>query len=258
MLFDLNHTSLRYFIELSFNGKSYHGWQIQPDAISVQEVLEKCISTLLRRNVSLVGAGRTDAGVHATQIYAHFDTDEVLDTAQFSYKLNAILPKDIAVCKVFRVKSDAHARFDATKRSYDYKIVTHKDAFNYEYTHYVKQDLDIEKMNEASKILLAYTDFQCFSKVKTDVYTYNCDIYKAEWHWEEKELIFTISANRFLRNMVRAIVGTLLEVGLRKIEVAQIHEIIKSKDRSKAGVSVPGHALYLTEVIYPETIVYGR
>ena len=249
---------MRYFIELSFNGKSYHGWQIQPDAISVQEVLEKSLSTLLRKEIEIVGAGRTDAGVHATQIFAHFDIEEELNESKFTYKLNSILPKDIAVSKVFRVTDAAHARFGAVKRSYDYKIVKHKDVFNYEYAYFVRQDLDVEKMNEAAKILLTYKDFQCFSKVKTDVYTYNCDVFAAEWNWKDKELIFTISANRFLRNMVRAIVGTLLEVGLGKMEVEEMHQIIKSKNRSRAGVSVPGHALYLTEVKYPDTIFYGR
>lgn len=249
---------MRYFIELSYNGKNYHGWQIQPNAISVQEVLERSLSTILRETIQVVGAGRTDAGVHATQIFAHFDIERSLEELHITHKLNSILPKDIAVKELFRVKEDAHARFDAVKRSYDYRIVAKKDAFLHEFTHYVRLPLSVEKMNEAAKILLDYTDFKCFSKSKTDVFTYNCKIEYAEWRAVGEELIFTISADRFLRNMVRAIVGTLLEIGLGKLDVADIHDIIKSKDRGKAGTSVPGHALYLTEVIYPETIKYGR
>lgn len=249
---------MRYFIELSYNGKNYHGWQIQPNAISVQEVLERSLSTILRETIQVVGAGRTDAGVHATQIFAHFDIARELDEEHIAHKLNSILPKDIAVKELFRVNDDAHARFDAIKRSYDYRVVAKKDAFLHEYTHYVRLPLSIEKMNEAAKILLDYTDFKCFSKSKTDVFTYNCKIEYAAWKVDGEELVFTISADRFLRNMVRAIVGTLLEIGLGKLDVAEMHNIIKSKDRGKAGTSVPGHALYLTEVIYPETIKYGR
>ncbi|MFD0963052.1 tRNA pseudouridine(38-40) synthase TruA [Pseudofulvibacter geojedonensis] len=249
---------MRYFIELSYNGKSYHGWQIQPNAISVQEVLEKSLSMVLRKTIQVVGAGRTDAGVHATQIFAHFDVDVEIDQDKIAYKLNALLPKDIAIQRIFRVQDDAHARFHAVKRSYEYKIVINKNAFQYEFTHCVKQALDVGKMNEAAKVLYEYTNFQCFSKVKTDVYTYNCDIYRADWQWRDNTLVFTISADRFLRNMVRAIVGTLLEIGLGRLSIEGLHNIIKSKNRSEAGTSVPGHALYLTEVQYPDTIFYGR
>lgn len=249
---------LRYFIELSYNGKNYHGWQIQPNAISVQEVLEEALSTILRVKTSVVGAGRTDAGVHASQIFAHFDVDAVLDANEMVYKLNSILPKSIAVRNVFRVPDDAHARFHATKRSYQYKIITHKDPFLHEYTHLIKQPLAVDKMNEAAKILLDYTNFKCFSKVKTEVNTFNCDITFAEWTYDNEQLVFSISADRFLRNMVRAIVGTLLHVGLGKIEVNTIHDIIKSEDRGEAGVSVPAQGLYLTEVCYPDTIIYDR
>jgi len=247
---------LRYFIELSYNGKNYHGWQIQPNAISVQEVLEKTLTTILRVKISVVGAGRTDAGVHATQIFAHFDTEKVLNEIEFVYKLNSILPKTIVVARVFRVTDDAHARFHATKRSYQYKIITKKDPFLYEYTHLMKLPLDVEKMNTAAKILLDYTNFRCFSKVKTEVHTFNCDVTHAEWVLEGDQLVFHVSANRFLRNMVRAIVGTLLNVGLGKIEVNDIHNIIKSEDRGAAGVSVPAQGLYLTQVEYPENIAY--
>lgn len=249
---------LRYFIELSYNGKNYHGWQIQPNAISVQEVLEQALSTILRIKTGVVGAGRTDAGVHASQIFAHFDSDTVLDAKEMVYKLNSILPKSIAVRKVFRVTDDAHARFHATKRSYQYKIITHKDPFLHEYTHLIKQPLAVDKMNQAAKILLDYTNFKCFSKVKTEVNTFNCDITFAEWAYDNKQLVFSISADRFLRNMVRAIVGTLLHIGLGKLEVNAIHDIIKSEDRGEAGVSVPAQGLYLTEVCYPDTIIYDR
>jgi len=249
---------LRYFIELSYNGKNYHGWQIQPNAITVQAVLEKALTTILQQKISVVGAGRTDAGVHATQIFAHFDIENKQDEEQLAYKLNALLPKDIAITTIFQVKDDAHARFNATKRSYQYKIVTQKNPFLNEYAHLVKQGLDVHKMNEAAAILLEYTDFQCFSKVKTDVFTYNCDVTKAVWQTENGMLVFHISADRFLRNMVRAIVGTLLEIGLGKISVSEMHNIIKSKNRGKAGTSVPAQALYLTEVHYPKTIKYGR
>ena len=247
---------MRYFIELSYNGKNYHGWQIQPNAISVQEVLEKALSTLLRVKTGVVGAGRTDTGVHASQIFAHFDTNNLLDEKEFTYKLNAILPKTIVVANVFRVKEDAHARFHATNRSYEYKIITKKNPFLHEYTHLMKLSLDVEKMNEAAAILLGYTNFRCFSKVKTEVSTFNCTITNAEWVFENNQLVFHISANRFLRNMVRAIVGTLLNVGTGKIEVSAIHDIIKSEDRGAAGVSVPAQGLYLTKVEYPENIIY--
>lgn len=249
---------MRYFIELSYNGKNYHGWQIQPNAISVQEVLENALSVLLRTKIGVVGAGRTDAGVHATQIFAHFDSEDVIDVKEFVYKLNSLLPKSIAVKEVFRVTNDAHARFHASKRSYKYKIITDKNPFLHEYTHFIKQPLAVDKMNAAAKILLDYTNFRCFSKVKTEVNTFNCDITFAEWQYEADQLVFSISADRFLRNMVRAIVGTLLNVGLGKIEVNEMHHIIKSEDRGMAGVSVPAQGLYLTEVLYPENIIYGN
>ncbi|MEW4923072.1 tRNA pseudouridine(38-40) synthase TruA [Algibacter sp. 2305UL17-15] len=245
---------MRYFIELSYNGGAYHGWQIQPTAISVQEVLEKGLSRLLNENIAIMGAGRTDTGVHASQMFAHFDTEIDFDTDDLVYKLNSFLPKDIAVTSIFRVKPDAHARFHATERSYLYRISTKKNVFTSENAYYLKQNLDVEKMNEAAKILLEYQDFQCFSKTNTDVKTYNCDIKNAEWFAKDDELHFVITADRFLRNMVRAIVGTLINIGLGKLEVNQLHNIIESKDRSEAGYSVPAHGLYLTKVSYPETI----
>jgi tRNA pseudouridine38-40 synthase len=246
---------LRYFIELSYHGAAYHGWQIQPNAISVQEVVEKALSRLLNTTVAIIGAGRTDAGVHASQMYAHFDTEKQFVPKDLTYKLNAFLPADIAIARIFGVQPDAHARFHAIKRSYRYRVSLQKNVFTPQTAYYVKQHLDVAKMNAAAKILLDYKDFQCFSKTNTDVKTYNCDIMAAAWLQTANELHFEITADRFLRNMVRAIVGTMMNVGLGKIEVNALHAIISSKSRSEAGYSVPAHGLYLTEVTYPETLV---
>lgn len=245
---------MRYFIELSYNGKAYHGWQIQPNAITVQEVLDKGLSLLLRTTISTMGAGRTDAGVHATQMFAHFDTEVIFDAEMFQYKLNSYLPEDIVIHSIMKVNSEAHTRFDALSRAYIYRISLSKNAFNNEQAYYLKPKLNIEKLKEASKILLDYKDFQCFSKSNTDVKTYHCDIMLAEWEIVGDELQFTIKANRFLRNMVRAIVGTLINVGIGKIAVSEMHTIIQSKNRSEAGFSVPARALYLSEIVYPDSI----
>ncbi len=241
---------LRYFLELSYHGKNYFGWQIQPEVISVQEKINKSISTLLQKEINIVGAGRTDAGVHATQMYAHFDTETVLSD-NFTYKLNAILPDDIVIHRTIVVASDAHARFDAVSRSYAYRIYLGRNPFLLDTTWQLYyKNLDVSAMNEVAKILLDYEDFECFSKVKTDVNTFNCTITHVAWVLKDKELTFHITANRFLRNMVRAIVGTLLDVGLGKISAADFKKIIESKDRSKAGASVPAKALFLTKVSY--------
>jgi len=245
---------LRYFIELSYNGKAYHGWQYQPNAISVQEVIEDALSKLLKEKLSIVGAGRTDAKVHAKQMFAHFESNETFSIENLKFKMNSFLPKDIAIHDIFEVNNKAHARFDALSRTYNYRISIRKNVFEYDQSYYLRHGLDIDKMNAASKILFEYENFKCFSRSNTDVKTYNCTIMKASWVIEGGELIFTIRANRFLRNMVRAIVGTMIEVGLGKMEVSNLHEIIKSHDRTKAGASVPGHALYLTKIEYPENI----
>ncbi|RIA08980.1 tRNA pseudouridine38-40 synthase [Flavobacteriaceae bacterium MAR_2010_72] len=245
---------MRYFIELSYIGKAYHGWQNQPNAISVQQVLEEALSVLLQTKIEIVGAGRTDAGVHAKQMFAHFDVDIPFDIDQLKYKLNSFLPKDVAIHCIFKVKPDAHARFDASSRTYHYKISTHKNVFNFDFAYEMHLPLDVDQMNEACKILLKYNDFQCFSKSNTDVKTYHCSIENANWHIENDTLTFVITADRFLRNMVRAIVGTLINIGLGKMEVDDLHTIIKSKDRSEAGFSVPAHGLYLTKITYPDTI----
>mgnify|MGYP000843723903 FL=1 len=244
---------MRYFIELSFFGKNYYGWQSQPKAISVQEVLQKALSTLLRTPIEVVGAGRTDSGVHALQMYAHFDVTEALP-ANLVHKLNAFLPKDIAVHHIYEVQPNAHARFDALKRTYQYHISTQKDVFAYDYAMAFTLPLNVALMNEAAQILFDYTDFQCFSKTHTDVKTYNCKIYEAHWDKVGKQLIFTITADRFLRNMVRAIVGTLIDVGLQKLSLTDFEDIILSKKRSKAGASVPACGLYLTHIEYPESL----
>jgi len=245
---------LRYFIELSYNGNAYHGWQNQPNAISVQEVLEKALSTLLKEKIAIVGAGRTDTGVHAKQMFAHFNTTVEFSLVSIKYKLNSLLPKDIAIQEIFKVSNEAHARFDALSREYMYRISLHKNVFAFNDSYYFKQKLDVEKMNEASKILFEYEDFKCFSRSNTDVKTYNCNIMNAEWTLKDAELIFTIKADRFLRNMVRAIVGTMINIGIGKTSIIQFKDIIKSRNRSQAGASVPGHALYLTKIEYPKSI----
>ncbi|MBO6880621.1 tRNA pseudouridine(38-40) synthase TruA [Winogradskyella sp.] len=245
---------MRFFIELSYNGKAYHGWQNQPNAISVQEVLEKALSTILKNNISITGAGRTDTGVHASQMFAHFDFDGNFEPNDLVYKLNSFLPKDVAIHSVFKVAQEAHARFDAISRTYNYKVSTSKNVFDYDFTYQMHLPLNVDAMNEACKILFEYKDFQCFSKSNTDVKTYNCDIKEAYWTKNSDQLVFTISANRFLRNMVRAIVGTMVNIGLGKLQPDDLHKIIASKDRGKAGFSVPAHGLYLVEIVYPDSI----
>ena len=244
---------MRYFIEISYNGKAYHGWQIQPNAITVQQVIEEALARLTRREIKLYGAGRTDTGVHATQMMAHFDTDGDL-SPQLVYQLNSLLPHDIAIQNLFEVNNDAHARFDALSRTYKYRIGTAKNVFNYDYVYTFSKNLNLENMKVASSLLLNYNDFQCFSKSNTDVKTYHCNIMYVDWTEAKDELIFTIKADRFLRNMVRAIVGTMMEIGEGKIEVSQLNDIIKSKNRSNAGYSVPAHGLYLHEIEYPKHI----
>ena len=249
---------MRYFIYLSYDGANYHGWQIQPNGASVQEVLQNALSTLLRQPLEVTGAGRTDAGVNASLMVAHFDLsltgdDDVRmkDLAQVVYRLNKFLPLDIAVHRIMPVRQDAHARFSATSRTYHYYIITEKSPFE-PYAYRYPQPLDFSRMNEAAEKLFDYTDFTSFSKLHTDVKTNNCRIMQAEWRqiapakWQ-----FTITADRFLRNMVRAIVGTLVEVGRHKITIEQFCQVIERKDRCAAGTSMPGHALFLWDIIYP-------
>lgn len=246
---------MRYFIQFSYFGTAYHGWQYQPNAVTVQEVLEQALSTLLKGKIALMGAGRTDAGVHAKQMYAHFDIKSIEDTKALVQKLNSFLPSDIAVQSIFAVIDEAHARFDATQRTYEYWIVQRKDPFLYPFAHYVRKELDVDTMNTAAKVLLGKKDFECFSKSNSDVHTFFCDLTKAVWEQKEEKLVFTITADRFLRNMVRAVVGTLLDVGTAKKKIVEINEILESRDRSRAGASVPAKGLYLTQVLYPKEII---
>ena len=238
---------------LAYNGGNYCGWQVQRNGVSIQELIEKALAILLRVATPILGAGRTDAGVHARQMIAHFDA-EVEDTVMLTEKLNRILPKDITIYKTVRVKDDAHARFDATSRLYKYYITTQKDPFMYPYKYKVHGNIDLDIMDRCSDILFDYVDFTSFSKLHTDVKTNDCTIMYARWEKEGEDYIFTIKANRFLRNMVRAIVGTLLEAGRGKLDEAGMRRIIEAKDRSVAGCSVPGNALFLEEVEYPDEI----
>lgn len=244
---------MRYFLYLSYDGACYHGWQVQPNGISVQEVLNKALTTLLRHPVEVTGAGRTDAGVNAGMMVAHFETDAPLPP-NLPYRLNKFLPADIAVQKIVPVKADAHARFSATSRTYHYYIITEKSPFE-PYAYRYPQPLDFELMNEAARVLFEYTDFTSFSKLHTDVKTNNCRIMEARWtqvssvKWQ-----FTITADRFLRNMVRAIVGTLLDVGRSVLTIDGFRNIIEQKDRCSAGTSVPAGALFLDNVSYPEDV----
>lgn len=244
----------RYFIYLAYNGENYCGWQIQPNGMSVQETIEKALSILLRGTTPIVGAGRTDAGVHARMMIAHFDSEQNLNLKELSKKLNSILPKDISIYKVVEVKPDAHARFDATSRLYRYYITTQKDPFLHHLKYKVFGDLDIDAMNACANILFEYQDFTSFSKLHTDVKTNNCKIMIAEWEKQNDDYVFTIKADRFLRNMVRSVVGTLLEAGRNKINTNDMRKIIEAKDRGAAGTSVPAHALFLEEVEYDNHI----
>ena len=245
----------RYFIYFSYDGAAYHGWQVQPNAVTVQQVLEESLAKLVRQPVPLVGAGRTDAGVNAACMVAHGDFPCEIDCAQLVYKLNKILPPDIAVSSVRRVKDDAHARFDAVSRRYNYRVVTAKSPFARRYACRVMPGVDFDAMNCAAEILYEYTDFTSFSKLHTDVKTNNCKVKYAAWRKVgENEWVFEIEADRFLRNMVRAIVGTLLLVGRGKMDVEGFRAVIENKARGEAGDSAPGEALFLVSVEYPENI----
>lgn len=242
----------RYFLHLAYNGAPFHGWQSQPNAVSVQETIEKAMTTILRSEIKITGAGRTDTGVNARSMFAHFDVDnKIADTRRFIMALNSLVGKDIAIYSVKEVSDDAHARFDATARTYKYFIGLQKSPFDYNFCWTPPFTLDVEAMNEAASHLFDYTDFTSFSKLHTDVLTNNCKIMYAKWEMEGEQLVFTIKADRFLRNMVRAIVGTLVDVGRGKITVDGFCKIIESKNRCSAGASVPGNALFLWNVDYP-------
>ena len=241
----------RYFIHLAYNGSAYCGWQTQPELPTVQLTLEQALSTLLRQEVAVVGCGRTDTGVHASDFYAHFDSDAGFDADNVVFKLNNMLPPDIAIFSIFRVTDNAHARFDATARTYQYHVSTLRLPFRKgQYTR-IYFSPDVELMNEAAMVLMEYDDFTSFAKLHTQVKTNICHLSEAHWDRVGDELVFTIRSNRFLRNMVRSVTGTLLDVGRGKLSIEGLREIIESKDRCAAGVSMPACGLFLTKVEYP-------
>lgn len=244
----------RYFIHLAYNGANYNGWQTQPGLPTVQETLEKALSTLLRQPIAMVGCGRTDTGVHASDFYAHFDLKDFKDPKELTFKLNSFLPPDIAIFDIFPVSDNAHARFDATARTYQYHVSDRRLPFRQgQYSRiYFKPDLD--KMNEAARVLMEYEDFTSFAKLHTQVKTNICHLTEAHWDEVGEEWVFTIRSNRFLRNMVRSVTGTLLDVGRGKLSIDGLREIVEKKDRCAAGVSMPACGLFLTKVDYPEEL----
>lgn len=251
---------MRYFIELSYRGTDYHGWQRQPNGLSVQEVIENVLSTVLRQPVSIVGSGRTDTGVHAGQQFAHFDTEvPLIISPQLVHSLNSLLPADIAVHDLFPVRDDDHARYTALSRYYQYQIIRQKDPFLAGLAYVFNPPLDVERMNEAADHLRSHTDFESFSKVKTDVKTFNCRIDFAFWERQRGgNLTFHIKADRFLRGMVRAIVGTLLQVGQGRMSVADFERVILTRDRTRAGRAAPAEGLSLVQVGYPDEVFAQR
>ena len=251
---------MRLFIYLSYDGARYHGWQRQPNGLSVQQVLEEALSTILRQPIEVVGAGRTDAGVNASMMVAHMDVPLCSDTvAAQKDRLNRLLPPDIAVQRIVPVRDDAHARFSATSRTYHYYITFDKSPFLRHYAWRCPFPLDIDRMNEAASHLFDYTDFTSFSKLHTDVKTNNCRIMKAEWLQQaDGTWMFEVQADRFLRNMVRAIVGTLVDVGRGRMTVQEFCDIIERKDRCAAGQSMPGNALFLADICYNDNIFHSK
>lgn len=249
---------MRYFLFLSYNGTRYHGWQIQDNAITVQQVLNESLSTILRKDIHTMGSGRTDTGVHARMQVVHFDLEESVDLTELVRRLNGLLPKDIAAHHMKLVIPEANTRFDAISRQYHYKIHTKKSPFleNLSYGHF--RGLDIELMNLACKKLLNWRDFECFSRVKTEVNNFYCDIFEAKWFKENDDLLFSVRANRFLRGMVRAIVGTMLEIGQEKLDLKSFQDILESRDRNKAGRAVPPQGLYLNDIVYPDEIFINQ
>jgi len=246
---------MRYFIDLSFKGTLYHGWQNQPNALSVQECVEKALSVLLHTAIKVTGAGRTDAGVHARSYTAHFDTDlPIENTLNFAYQMNALLPRDISFHAIYQVMPEAHARFSAVSRTYEYTICNVKDPFFTEFSWYYPMALNTGTMNAACEILKGYNDFTSFSKLHSDVKNNICSIHEAYWKEQKTTLIFTIKANRFLRNMVRSIVGTMIDAGRGKITLNDFRTIIEDKNRNLAGLSVPAQGLVLTDIQYPDEI----
>jgi tRNA pseudouridine38-40 synthase len=246
----------RYFIFISYNGTSYHGWQIQPDSVTVQQVLEDALSVVLNEKIATTGAGRTDAGVHAMVFCAHFESisEDLSLVKNLIFRLNSYLPKDISVYSIRRVLPDANARFSAISRTYKYYISKIKDPFFDSSSWYLHGNIDITAMNEACTLLFKYSDFTSFSRLHSDTKTNICKIYQAWWEEADTRLVFTITADRFLRNMVRALVGTMIDIGFGKMNIIDFVEIIESKDRSRAGKSAPAKGLFLTGIEYPEEI----
>jgi tRNA pseudouridine38-40 synthase len=251
----------RYFIHLAYNGTNYHGWQLQHDLPTVQLVINNGLSLILREEINVVGCGRTDTGVHARNFYTHFDCSHKIDAQsleQLTFKMNRFLDKDIAIYKIWEVNPKAHARFDAASRTYKYYVSNLKDPFKDDFTYYQYGDLNLEEMNLAAERLFDFIDFTSFSKLHTQTKTNDCKIYKANWEQEGHTLVFTIQADRFLRNMVRAVVGTLIEVGRGQLSINEFVQAIEAKNRSEAGYSVPAKALFLEDVVYPMEIINAK
>ena len=246
------HIFMRYFLEIAYDGTDYHGWQSQPNARTVQQVLTKSLETILRQPIDTVGSGRTDAGVHAGQQFVHFDVAAALPEAGFCQRLNRLLPNDISAVALFPVGPGAHARFDAVHRTYQYRITREKNPFLPRYAHYLNRPVDVDQLNAAAALLLQYEDFTTFSKVKGDTLHYRCQMHQAYWQQQGPELTFTIRANRFLRGMVRLVVGTLLDVGTGKIPVGAFQDILAAQDRRQASGAAPAPGLFLSQVSYPE------
>ncbi|MFC3415733.1 tRNA pseudouridine(38-40) synthase TruA [Algoriphagus hitonicola] len=247
-------TSKRYFLELSYHGADFHGWQSQKNAHSVQKEIESALSTYFRKPISIMGSGRTDTGVHAAMQVCHFDFEGTVDLERTVKALNGILPKSIAIHTIRPVNPDAHARFDAVERSYFYRVIFRKNPFLDQFAWVCFHSPELDKMNQAARYLLDHEDFECFSKIHTEVKHFRCQIKSAHWEQKEGELLFHITANRFLRGMVRAIVGTLMEIGLGKRHPDEMNLIIKSRERSKAGKAAPAKGLFLSKIIYPNEI----
>jgi len=244
---------VRYFMDITYRGTHFNGWQTQPNGITIQEELEKGLKLLLKKETPITGSGRTDTGVHASQQIAHFDADEI-DGSQLVFKLNSFLSKDIAINSIIPVQEEANARFSADSRLYHYHVHQHKDPFKEGHSYYFRPQLDVEKIDNACEIIKGWKNFECFSRVHTEVNHFNCDIFEAMWVQKESEHLFSIKANRFLRGMVRAVVGTLLDVGTGKRTLEELKQILESQDRKKAGRAVPAEGLYLQEVSYPKEI----
>ncbi|PSR53977.1 tRNA pseudouridine(38-40) synthase TruA [Adhaeribacter arboris] len=243
---------MRYFLEIAYDGTNYHGWQIQPNALTVQQILNDCLSTVLRETIETIGSGRTDTGVHAEQQFIHLDVTGILNKEEACYRFNRILPPDIAVKNIYEVIPEAHARFDAIARTYEYRICLINNPFLRAFSHFLNRKPNLELMNEAAAMLLNFEDFTTFSKVKGETKHYHCQMYQAQWQMQGSDmLIFTIRANRFLRGMVRLIVGTLLDVGSGKLSISEFTDIIASQDRRRASAAAPAAGLFLTKVEYP-------